>query len=111
MSLLIVRDLAVTFAADGVEIPADLRFTITDSPNPAAYPISSQTFIVVYKDPCKAGADKAKAAGLVRFLDYVLGPGQATIKKLSYAPLPADVVTKAKAAADGLTCNGSPAKG
>ncbi len=102
---------SVTASGDGVDIPADLRFTITDSPNPTAYPISSQTFIVVYKDPCKAGANKAKAAGLVRWLDFVLGPGQATIKKLSYAPLPSAIAAKAKAAADGLTCNGSPAKG
>src|SRR3954466_3186128 len=49
---------SVTASGDGVDIPADLRFTITNSPNPKAYPISSQTFVVVYKDPCKAGASK-----------------------------------------------------
>jgi phosphate transport system substrate-binding protein len=102
---------SVTASGDGVDIPADMRFTITDSPNPTAYPISSQTFIVVYKDPCKAGADKATAAGLARFLDYVLGQGQDTIKKLSYAPLPASVIEKAKAQVKTLTCNGSPLAG
>jgi phosphate transport system substrate-binding protein len=102
---------SVTASGDGVTIPADLRFTITDSPNPTAYPISSQTFIVVYKDPCKAGGNKTKAAGLVRFLDYVLGPGQDTIKKLSYAPLPSTVIDKAKAQVKTLTCNGSPIAG
>jgi phosphate transport system substrate-binding protein len=102
---------SVTASGTGVTIPADLRFTITDSPNPTAYPISSQTFIIVYKDPCKAGGNKTKAAGLASFLNYVLGPGQETIKKLSYAPLPADIITKAKAAVAGLTCNGAPVKG
>jgi phosphate transport system substrate-binding protein len=102
---------SVTASGDGVTIPADLRFTITDSPNPTAYPISSQTFIVVYQDPCKAGGDKTKAAGLVRFLDYVLGSGQETIKKLSYAPLPSTVIDKAKAQVQTLTCNGSPIAG
>jgi phosphate transport system substrate-binding protein len=102
---------SVTASGDGVTIPADLRFTITDSPNPTAYPVSSQTFIVVYKDPCKAGGNKTKAAGLVRFLDYVLGPGQSTIKKLSYAPLPSSVLDKAKAQVKTLTCNGSPIAG
>jgi phosphate transport system substrate-binding protein len=102
---------SVTAAGDGVKVPSDLRFTIIDSPNAAAYPISSQTFIVVYKDPCKAGADKAKAQGLVKFLTYVLGPGQATIKKLSYAPLPSAIVSKAQANAKGLVCNGSPVSG
>jgi phosphate transport system substrate-binding protein len=98
---------SVTAAGDGVEIPADLRFTITNSPNPSAYPISSQTFIVVYKDPCKAGANKDQAKGLINFLDYVLGPGQDTIKKLSYAPLPSAVDSQAKDAVKGLVCNGS----
>jgi phosphate transport system substrate-binding protein len=99
---------SVTSAGDGVDIPTDLRFTITNSPNPDAYPISSQTFIVVYKDPCKAGASANQAKGLVNFLDYVLGPGQSTIKQLSYAPLPSAVDTQAKDAVKGLTCNGSP---
>ena len=99
---------AVTAAGDGVKIPADLRFTLGDSANAAAYPISSQTFVVVYKDPCKAGASKDQAKGLVNFLNYVLGPGQDTIKKLAYAPLPAAVDTQAKAAVKSLVCNGSP---
>ena len=102
---------SVTASGEGVKIPADLRFKITDSPNPAAYPISSQTFLVVFKDPCKAGGSKAKAQGLVKFLDYVLGAGQDTIKKLSYAPLPSAVVDKAKAQVATLTCNGSPIAG
>jgi phosphate transport system substrate-binding protein len=99
---------SVTASGDGVKIPSDLRFTIGDSPNPTAYPISSQTFLVVYKDPCKAGGDMAKAKGLVKFLDYVLGPGQQTIKQLSYAPLPSAVDQKAKDLVSTLTCNGSP---
>src|SRR3954453_20090876 len=99
---------SVTAAGEGVTIPSDLRFTLGDSSNPAAYPISSQAFIVTYKDPCKAGASKDQAKGLVNFLDYVLGPGQGTIKNLAYAPLPSAVDTKAKAAVKTLTCNGIP---
>src|SRR5204863_9253015 len=37
---------SVTAAGEGQQVPADLRFTLGDSKNPAAYPISSQTFIV-----------------------------------------------------------------
>jgi phosphate transport system substrate-binding protein len=99
---------SVTAAGEGVTIPSDLRFTIGDSPNPTAYPISSQTFVVVYKDPCKAGASANEAKGLSQFLTYLLGTGQDTIKKLSYAPLPTSVDTKAQAAVKTLTCNGSP---
>jgi phosphate transport system substrate-binding protein len=99
---------SVTAAGQGISVPSDLRFTLGASKDPTAYPISSQTFIVVYKDPCKAGASKTQAKGLVSFLDYVLGPGQDTIKKLSYAPLPSAIDSKAKAAVKSLTCNGSP---
>jgi phosphate transport system substrate-binding protein len=99
---------AVTAAGQGVSVPGDLRFTLGDSSNPAAYPISSQTFIITYKDPCKAGASKTQAKGLVEFLDYVLGPGQQTIKKLYYAPLPSAIDSKAKAGVKSIVCNGSP---
>jgi phosphate transport system substrate-binding protein len=99
---------SVTAAGQGISVPTDLRFTLGSSKDPNAYPISSQTFIVVYKDPCKAGASKSQAKGLVSFLDYVLGPGQDTIKKLSYAPLPSAIDTKAKDAVKTLTCDGSP---
>jgi phosphate transport system substrate-binding protein len=99
---------SVTAAGQGISVPSDLRFTLGTSKDASAYPISSQTFIVVYKDPCKAGASKSQAQGLVSFLDYVLGPGQSTIKKLSYAPLPSAIDTKAKDAVKSLTCDGSP---
>ena len=42
------------------------------------------------------------------YLDYVLGQGQSTIKKLSYAPLPSAVDSDAKAQVKAMTCNGSP---
>jgi phosphate transport system substrate-binding protein len=98
---------SVTAAGQGISVPSDLRFTLGASKDPTAYPISSQTFIIVYKDPCKAGASKTQAKGLVEFLNYVLGPGQATIKKLSYAPLPSAIDSKAKATVKTLVCNGS----
>ena len=52
----IAPTLASTSAAGvGVKIPADLGVKVINSPNPGAYPIASQTFIVVNKDLCKAG--------------------------------------------------------
>ena len=88
--------------------PADLRFTIKDPTNPAAYPITSQTFALVYQDPCKAGLSSGKAKALKTFLDYGLGAGQSVLKQLSYAPLPAAIDSKAKALVGTMTCNGSP---
>ena len=98
---------STTAAGDGITVPADLAISVIDSPNPAAYPITSQTFAITYQDPCKAGLAKGKAKGLKTFLDYLLGSGQDTIKKLSYAPIPDSIKTKAQSAVSGMQCNGS----
>jgi phosphate transport system substrate-binding protein len=96
-------------AGDGIDVPSDLRINVIDSPNPKAYPITSQTFAITYDDPCKAGLDKTKAAGLKRFLSFLVGnEGQSTIQKLSYAKIPSSLDQKVQSAVDGMKCNGSP---
>jgi phosphate transport system substrate-binding protein len=100
-----------TAAGQGVKVPKDLGISIIDSPNPSAYPIASQTFVDVYTDLCKGGLDKGKAAAVKGFLDYGLGEGQSVLGQLQYAKLPAALLKKSKAAANGLTCNGSPVTG
>jgi phosphate transport system substrate-binding protein len=93
-------------------LPSDLRFSAINSPNAGAYPIASATFIVVYQDTCKAHevTDSNQAQALSGWLNYLLGPGQQSMKKLQYAPLPSVLQTKAKAMVDGMTCNGQPVK-
>jgi phosphate transport system substrate-binding protein len=105
-------NLASTSAAGvGVKVPADLRFSAINSPNAAAYPIASATFILVYQDMCKAGVGQAAAKNVVGFLNYGLGAGQDVAKQLSYAPLPAAILSQAKAKVAGLQCNGAALKG
>ena len=99
---------STTAAGEGVKVPADLGISIIDSPNAAAYPISSQTFVIVYKDSCKAGKSAGTASALAKFLNYALGSGQNVLGQLQYAKLPADLLSKAKAAAGTLQCNGKP---
>jgi phosphate transport system substrate-binding protein len=105
----VVPTLASTTAAgQGVAVPADLRFTIKNPSNPQAYPITSQTFVLTWKDPCKAiGMSQAKARALKAFLAYGLGAGQSVLKQLSYAPLPAAIDARARVAVAGIVCNGS----
>jgi phosphate transport system substrate-binding protein len=98
---------AVTAAGEGITIPNDLGIGIIDGANPAEYPISSQTFVIFHSDLCKGGLSKADAAGVKTFVDYLLGDGQNVLKQLSYAPIPAALVAKDKAAAAKLTCNGA----
>jgi phosphate transport system substrate-binding protein len=102
-------------AAVGIKVPADLGISTINSPNPAAYPIVSQTFLDTYADPCKSGKASASTAGaLKRFLGYALGAGQKTLgpgsNQLPYAPLPASLVAKSTSQLTKLSCNGSPVK-
>jgi phosphate transport system substrate-binding protein len=95
-------------AADGVDIPPDLGISTINSPSPKAYPIVSQTFAVTYKDPCKAGLNSDQATDLKRFMNYLVNSnGQATIKKLSYAPIPTTLKSRDQSAIDGMQCNGT----
>jgi phosphate transport system substrate-binding protein len=99
---------STTAAGEGIKIPKDLGISIIDSPNTKAYPIASQTFVIVYKDMCKAGIAKSKAQGVKKLIDYGLGDGQSVLTQLQYAQLPAALKTKAQAAAGSLQCNGAP---
>jgi phosphate transport system substrate-binding protein len=102
---------STTAAGEGVKVPKDLGLSIIDSPNAKAYPISSQTFVIVYQDLCKGGLDKGKAGAVKGFIDYGLGAGQDVLGQLQYAKLPPALLTKAQAASDSLTCNGTPLTG
>ncbi len=99
---------AASAAAEGVKVPPDLTISVINSPNPAAYPITSQTFMIVYKDMCKAGVSQSAASAVKKLITYGLSDGQAVEKQLFYAPLPASLQTKAQAQLSTLTCNGSP---
>jgi phosphate transport system substrate-binding protein len=100
-------------AAEGVEVPANLGIKIKNPSAPTAYPITSQTFVVVYKDMCKAGVPGGEAAakGVVQFLEYGLGSGQSILSQADYAALPSAILEKSKAAVKELQCNGAPISG
>ncbi len=101
-------------AATDVTVPANLGIKISNPAGAQAYPITSQTFVVVYKDMCKAGVPGGEAAakGVVQFLNYGLGSqGQSVLAQADYAALPAEILAKSKEAVTKLECNGSPLSG
>jgi phosphate transport system substrate-binding protein len=104
--------LASTSAAgEGVTVPANLGIKVINSPAASAYPITSQTFLVVNKDLCKAGQSESVAKGVVKFIDYGLGQGQSILGQADYAGLPSAILAKSKEAAAGLQCNGTAISG
>jgi phosphate transport system substrate-binding protein len=100
---------STTAGAEGVTVPANLGIKIKNPSAPKAYAITSQTFIVVNKDLCKAGVPGGESAakGVGKLLTYGLGEGQSILAQADYAQLPAAILSKSKEAAAGLQCNGS----
>jgi phosphate transport system substrate-binding protein len=94
-------------AGTGVKVPANLGIKISNPGGAGSYPITSQTFIMVNKDLCKAGQTESVAKGVVQFIDYGLGQGQSVLAQADYAALPAAVLARSKTAAAGLQCNGT----
>src|SRR3954452_1885826 len=95
-------------AGEGLTIPPDLGISAIDAPGKTAYPITSQTFIDTYKDPCKAlGMKEGDAKAMGAFLKYLLGDGQNQLSQLKYAKLPSELLSKAQDAASSLPCTGS----
>lgn len=96
-------------AAANVELPDDMRATITNSPNPEAYPISTFTWIIVYGDQGYNKRDEVKAKSLVGLLNYIISKdGQDIATKTHYAPLPIKASEKASAIINSITFNGKP---
>ncbi len=81
-------------AASAPKMPADFRVSITNAPGKTAYPISSFTWLLI---PAQA-KDPKKGKIIADFLDWMVTDGQKMTGQLSYAPLPASVVEKVKAA-------------
>jgi phosphate transport system substrate-binding protein len=85
---------AVTAAAAGVAstLPrnTDYRISIVNAPGEQAYPISSFTWLLVYKTM----PDAAKGKKLLDFLHWALHDGEQLAPSLDYAPLPSVLVTR-----------------
>ena len=90
-------------AASAANTPDDLRVSITNATGAQAYPISSYTYILVYKNQ----KDAAKGKALVDFLWWGIHDGEGFAKALQYAPLPADIVKRAEAKINSITANGA----
>ena len=84
--------------------PEDLRVSITNAAGKGAYPISSYTYILVYKEQ----KDAAKGKALVDFLWWGIHDGESYARDLQYAPLPKEIVTRAEAKINAITFGGKP---
>jgi phosphate transport system substrate-binding protein len=88
---------SITAAAAGIAagLPknTDFRVSIVNAPGKTAYPISSMTWLLVYKN--QPNAEKGKK--LVDFLKWMLTEGQKETAALDFAPLPPAIVKQVQA--------------
>ncbi|HVX40373.1 MAG TPA: phosphate ABC transporter substrate-binding protein PstS [Gemmatimonadaceae bacterium] len=98
---------SVTAAAAGAaaKLPAntDYRISIVNAPGKGAYPISSFTWILVYRNMPNA----AKADELKKFLKWSYDTGESSAASLDYAPLPSAMIQRLAARVDSINAGAS----
>lgn len=96
-------DGVVAAAAESLaNTPDDMRVSITNAKGETAYPISSYTYVLLYKDQ----KDEAKGKLLVDFLWWATHDGAKFAKEMEYAPLPAEVIKKVETKLNSITSGG-----
>jgi phosphate transport system substrate-binding protein len=84
-------DLTFAAAADGADwfsVPG-MGLSIVDQKNPNAWPVSSASFIIMYKEP----KNKANSDEVLKFFDWAFKNGRKMSEELDYVHLP-DSLTK-----------------
>jgi phosphate transport system substrate-binding protein len=85
-------------AGTTVSVAPDLTFHAVWSSDPSAYPITYQSWVLVYEKQSSANTAKMLKA----YIGYLVGDGQKLLTGLGYAPLPSSIDSKAKAQIDKI---------
>lgn len=101
---------SVSASAKG-EMPADTRVSLTNTDAADGYPISSFTWLILYKEQNYNDRSADQAAQTIKLIEWVVSPeAQKETTKVHYAPLPEAAVAKAKAVLGKVTYNGKALK-
>jgi phosphate transport system substrate-binding protein len=84
---------SVTAAGDGIEVKDDLIFSALDAKGDAAYPLTAQSWCMVYAKQ----ADKAKGAAVKAYFKFMVTDAQALLAEIDFAPIPKSLQDKALA--------------
>ena len=88
-------------AADQKDLPDNMEVVVTDSANPAAYPISGFTWLLVYANQ----TNEAKADAVANLAMWMVTDGQKYATPLDYAPLKGIAIKKAEALVKKIKVN------
>jgi phosphate transport system substrate-binding protein len=89
---------SVSAAGDGIDVKDNLLFSALNAKGDAAYPITYQSWVIVYAKP----ADKAKGAVVKNYVKFLVTDGQKLLPELDFAPLPKSLADKAIAQLDKI---------
>ncbi len=90
-------------AAAGVTVPDDYRVSITNASGDASYPITSFTYLLLYKTTGKC-SQQTPLADMLWWMYHDAG-AQQTIKDQNYSPLPASLLPRIEATIKSLKCD------
>lgn len=105
-NFIVASDKSISASAN-IDMPNDTRVVITNSSNPEAYPISTFTWIIVYREQDYNNRNINQAKALVELLKYITGKnGQDIAVKTHYASLPQAAQEKTAAIINSITFGG-----
>ena len=93
---------SVTAAGDGIEVKDNLIFSALNAKGEAAYPITAQSWCIVYANQ----KDKAKGAAVKAYLKFLVTDGQKLLPEIDFAPIPKSLQDKALAQIDKIQIPG-----
>lgn len=100
---------SIALSAEMSSFADDTRVILSNSSNPESYPISTFTWILVYKEQNYNNRTLEQAQELQKFLRFMIGADAAeSAKKTHYAPLPTLAREKAEAVISSMTFDGNP---
>jgi phosphate transport system substrate-binding protein len=89
---------ATTAAGEGIEVGDDLVFSALNAKGEAAYPITAQSWCMLYAKQ----SDRAKGTALKAYFTYMIGDAQKLLPELDFAPIPESLSRKAGALIDKI---------
>ena len=84
---------SATEAASNASVKPDLTFSAIWASGAQSYPVTYQSWVLVYQKQSSSNTAKMLQA----YIGYLLGDGQKLLPQLNYAPLPSSLDQKAKA--------------